>query len=900
MRLEPPYANGDPVTVATVDLGGMRTGLAVPLVSEEELTGAIVIYRQEERLFDDKQIALVSNFAKQAVVAIENARLFEELEARTRELQDALCYQTATSDVLNVISRSPSAIQPVLDTIAQTAGRLCEAYDTVIFLREGKVLKAAAHVGPIRADPEIPIGAGWVTGRAVITGEVIHVHDIASAREEFPDSYDAGLRFGSHSTLACPLRQDPEAIGVILVRRTEIRPFSPKQIELLQTFADQAVIAINNVTLFEEVQARTAELTDALEQQTATSEVLEVISGSPGELEPVFGAMLEKATRICEAQFGNLFIREEYGFRAVAMHGPAEYLEYWRQEPSSIDLREHPSVPIARAAATKAIVHIRDLREERAYIDRDFRMLPLVNFAGARTLLIVPMMKDEELIGAINIYRQEVQPFSEKQIELLSSFAKQAVIAIENTRLLKELRETLQQQTATADVLQAISRSTFDLETVLQTLVKSAARLCDADRANITREKNGTFYRAEGYGFSREFQDYVRNTPVKAERGSAFGRALLEARAVHIPDVLADPEYTYLEGQRLGDYRTVLAVPMLRENVSIGVLSLTRSDMRPFTDRQIELATTFADQAAIAIENARLFEKVQARTRELQESLEYQTATSEVLNVISRSPTNAQPVFDAIVESASRLCEAIFGVVWRYDGDLLHYAASHNFTPEVLDRISQTYPKRADRSVAAGRAILDCRVAHVPDMLADREYAHELALAGNWRASDSSSHAAGRQAGRRDLDRQSRGGAVFERQIQLSSTFADQAVIAIENVRLFEEVQARTAQLTKSLEYQTATSDVLNVISRSPSNIQPVLDAIAETATHLCKSDFAFVYQLDGGAFHVAATNNAQNEWVEYVRNSPRAPQPRYRRGPGPARKTHCSRRRCPARQRIH
>ena len=241
---------------------------------------------------------------------------------------------------------------------------------------------------------------------------------------------------------------------------------------------------------------------------------------------------------------------------------------------------------------------------------------------GARSTIYVPMVKDDALVGAIVIYRQEVRPFTDKQIDLVKNFAAQAVIAIENTRLLSELRESLQQQTATADVLKVISRSTFDLRAVLQTLVESAARLCDADNATITREKDGAFYRAEAHGFSREFMDYVQDIPIKAERGSASGRALLEGRVVHIPDVKADPDYTWVEARRLGDFRTIAAVPMLREGLPIGVLTLSRSEVRPFTEKQIELLTTFADQAAIAIENVRLFESVEARTRELAKSLE--------------------------------------------------------------------------------------------------------------------------------------------------------------------------------------------------------------------------------------------------------------------------------------
>ncbi len=323
--------------------------------------------------------------------------------------------------------------------------------------------------------------------------------------------------------------------------------------------------------------------------------------------------MLESATRICGAQLGTLVLCESEGFRHVAGYGvPSAYVELRQREPI---IYPGPGAPLRRLAQAKQAIHVVDLLEEP---DRG----QLAALAGSRSQVLVPMLKDDELIGAIVIYRTEVRPFTDKQIELLQNFAAQAVIAIENTRLLNELRESLQQQTATADVLKVISRSTFDLQTVLQTLVESAARLCDADKATITRKKDGVFFRAEAYGFSPEFIEYVRTVPVEPEHGSVTGRALLEGKIIHIPDVRADPEYTFVEAQRLGDFRTILGVPMLREGVPIGVLALTRSDVRPFTEKQIELVSTFADQAAIAIENVRLFESVEARTRELAKSLE--------------------------------------------------------------------------------------------------------------------------------------------------------------------------------------------------------------------------------------------------------------------------------------
>ena len=606
-----------------VKYGGARSSIGVPMLKENRLVGAFFIYRTELRPFTDKQIELVQNFAAQAVIAIENTRLLNEL----REL---LQQQTATADVLKVISRSTFDLQMVLNTLTELAARLCDAYDSVIFMRQGESLHLRAHHGPIPMDfAEWPIGRGWGSGRAFVDRVPVHVHDLQASAHEFPDGSEMALRLGHRTALHVPLLREDEAIGALAIRRTEVKPFTDKQIELVTTFADQAVIAIENVRLFDEVQARTRELSELLEQQTATSEVLQVISRSAGELQPVFDTMLENAVRICGAKFGMLYLSEDDSrFRTVAMHDvPRAFSDTRGRNPV---VTPPAGSPLGRVVRTRQVAHIADIRTEPGYAESQ-PLRDVADLGGARTLVAVPMLKDNELIGAIVIYRQEVRPFTDKQIDLVKNFASQAVIAIENTRLLNELRESLQQQTATADVLKLISRSTFDLQTVLQTLVESAARLCDADKTIITRQKNGIFYRAEAYGFSREFLEYVRNIPIQPERGSAFGRALLEGRAAHIPDVKADPEYTLVEGQRLGDYRTVLAVPMVREGVPTGVLSLTRSEVRPFTEKQIELASTFADQAAIAIENVRLFESVEARTRELAASLEDLRTTQDRL-----------------------------------------------------------------------------------------------------------------------------------------------------------------------------------------------------------------------------------------------------------------------------
>src|SRR6266478_4117023 len=425
-------------------------------------------------------------------------------------------------------------------------------------------------------------------------------------------------------------------------------------------------------------------------------------------------------------------------------------------------------------------------------------------------------------------------------------------------RLTRERDEALEQRTATAEVLKLISRSTFDLQAVLDTLVESAARLCDADRGLVFRREGSTYKIAAHYGFSREFREFHESHPIVPGSGTAVGRAALEGKTVHIPDVLADPEYTFLEAQKLGRYRTNLAVPLLREGNPIGALSLTRSEPLPFTDKQIELVETFADQAVIAIENVRLFD-------ELSESLEQQTATSEVLRVISRSPTDAQPVFDTIAKSVARLCKAQFCHVFRFDGELVHFAAEHGLAPEAVEATRRAYPIVPGRASAAARSILSGAVEEIPDVLVDHDYAHgSVAKTTNFRSIVAVPMLKdGRPIGAIAIAR-SQTGHFPERQIELLRTFADQAVIAIENARLFDDVQARTRELSESLEHQTATSEVLGVISRSPGELEPVFQAMLANATRICEAKFGMLYLWEGeGHYRVAALHGAPPRLAE-------------------------------------
>jgi GAF domain-containing protein/anti-sigma regulatory factor (Ser/Thr protein kinase) len=852
-------------------LAGYRTVLSVPVLRDGEPIGAINVWRRTVRPFSERQVALLETFAAQAVIAIENARLFQESQARNRELTEALEQQTATAEILRVISSSPTDLQPVLDVVAANAARVCGAADAQIMGLEGEVLRLVAKYGSVPSSltmgTTIAASRGGLAGRAVGDRQTIHVEDLlALPPTEFPETL-ARTHGAVRTMLATPLLREGAPIGVITIRRIEMRPFSEKQVALLETFADQAVIAIENVRLFQELQARNRELTEALEQQTATAEILRVISSSPTDLQPVFDAVADNASRLCEASDVIVFRVDGDALQRVVSVGPfAETIRPDQQFPAV-----RGSVA-GRAVVDRRTIHIHDLASES---DDEFPVgKDLQRRYGHRTMLAVPLLREGVPIGVIAVVRTEVRPFSDGQVSLLETFAAQAVLAVENVRLFQELQarnreltEALEQQTATAEILQVISRSPTDVQPVFDAIVRSSVRICGAAFGGVTRLEGERIHLAALEGVEPDGVDVFRRLyPIPLDSGSMVGRAMLERHTLNIADMAAERLPTSGHGYKL--LRSQLTVPMLAaDGQPVGAIAVCHRDPGVFPDRQVAMLETFAAQAVIAIENVRLFQELEARNRELTEALEQQTATAEILRVISRSPTDVRPVFETIAASATKLCSGLFGNVYRLEDGLVHFAASYNIPEWMVERYKQSFPVPPHRGLVAMRAMLDREVVNVADAQADPEFR-------NREISDPlGMHSIVAVPILRDgvpIGAIAVGRTVAEsfepNLVALLRTFADQAVIAIENVRLFKELEARNRDLTQALDQQTATSEILRVISSAHTDAQPVFDAIVRSAARLCNALTAAVFRVEGGILYHPANYGGTPEALAAAR----------------------------------
>jgi signal transduction histidine kinase len=624
----------DPQTQRLGRARGWRSVTFTPLMSQATFIGFVVCTRRETGVLADHHVQLLRTFADQAVIAIENARLFNVVRQRTDDLSEALQQQTATADVLRVIASSPTDVGPTLRAIVEGACRFCDAYDATVLLKIEDDLHYSAHHGPIPAPREAHrITRQWVTGRSVVDKVPVQISDFLApeAAAEFPEGQRRALEQGHRCTLAIPLLQEGEAVGAIVLRRLEPVAFSTKQVNLLQTFADQAVIAIGNVRLFDEVQAKTRDLTESLEQQTATSEVLEVISASPGELEPVFRKMLENATRVCGANFGMMQLWNGEAFSTAAAYNvPPAFAALREGKPIHV---HHPQSGLSNVLKSHQVVHIHDVTKGVAYLGGDPNVVQLADIGGARTVVLVPMLKEEEFIGTFTIYRQEVRPFTDKQIALVENFTKQAVIAIENTRLLKELRqrtddlsESLQQQTATSEILSVISNSPGDLAPVFDAMLSKAMDLCGANFGVLNTFDGKSFRTGATYGLPPAYDEYRRSRTLDYGPGTVPARLLEGEPYVEFVDLLRSAAYRAGEPNRralvdIGGARSLLAVPLLKDERVVGNVMIFRQDPLRFSDKQIALLKQFAAQAVIAIENARLLNELRQRTDDLTESL---------------------------------------------------------------------------------------------------------------------------------------------------------------------------------------------------------------------------------------------------------------------------------------
>ena len=832
---------------------GARSIIAVPLLRMGMSIGAIQLGRRRSGEFSSAQVELLKTFAEQAVIAIASAETYRALQTRTSDLQELLEYQTATSDVLKVISQSTFDLPPVLERLLRTAALLCDADLGSIAIREGDVYRMAANYNPVTPEYDayfrdrlMPADRGSVTGRTVLEGRIIHVANVMSDPEfALTEVVKHG---GARTVLGVPLLREGVVAGVIILGRKPVQPFTDRQIELVTTFADQAVIAIENTRLLTEQR-------EALEQQTATAEVLQLINASPGNLAPVFDAMLDRAMHLCDGAQGTLWMFDGEHMCASATAGYsselAEQLSEWREM--------HPFQ--RRLSQDDRVFQIVDLAAEELYLSGNPLTQAAVDVAGIRTVVFVALVKDSTTLGGFTIGRREVRAFTDKHVALLQNFAEQAVIAIENARLINEQREALEQQTAMAEVLQVINASPGNLVPVFDTILEKAMRLCGAAFGGLSTFDGEFFQAVATWGMSPGLAEALaKRGPVRPSSSTAYDQIARGADIAHIEDVTAGgnrfPSSPNIDQDGA---RTTLFVALRGDDALLGALVIFRKEVRPFSDKQIALLKNFAAQAVIAMENARLLDELRERTAALAERnseygerIEQQSATIDVLKVMSGSPGDPQPVFDLIAERAGTFCEADGVGVAMLDGELLHLQTHRGMQPVAGD-YEALFPLPVNRGTMMGRAILARDAVRIRDTQADPDFVLKAITTVMARSliavpmlrSDT-------PIGAIALAR-NKPGDFTTAQVELLRIFAEQAAIAIGSAETYRALQTRTSDLQESLEYQTATSDVLKIISRSTFDLDPVFQAVVATAVRLCRADQATIYRYQDGEYRWAA-----------------------------------------------
>ncbi len=879
------YRSGDATAHQIVDVEGIRSRVVVPLMQGGQAIGAIAVSRREVRPFSNPDVQFIEEFANHAVIAIENTRQF-------REVQERLEREKASREILEVISRSRDDERPVFQSILENSSRLCKAPLAFLCVADNErgLATIPANIGArtdfdeaLKNFVEPLTRTELIAIKPMVDGEVIRQDDIADDPLYFRDRDPKRVQMveieGARSVLAVPLMKDGTGLGVIVLYRREVAPFSDDDVALVQTFAAQAVIAMENVRQFREVQDRTAEVTQALEYQTSTSEVLRVISASPNELAPVLDAILKEASRICELQdaYVAMLNPDDQLFHVHAiLTQDTTFAEYVKAHPISPD----ESGVSGRAILSKRTVYIEDIETETSYT-----WIEDSGVGEYRSVLGVPLVKNGEVVGVISVGSTEVSGFSAKQIQLLETFADQATIAITNANLFREVEErtaevvqSLEYQTATSEVLDVISRSPNDLPRVLDAILEVSSRICDPEYAFFAmRDADDGLYRvAMSHNVSDAFLNYLSDNPIAPEEGSCIGRTALHGKTVYIKDTSKDPTYTWKVAAEIGDYLTTLGVPLVSDDVTVGVIVMAHRKPGAFSEKQVNLLETFASQAVIAINNTRLFREVQARTAEVEEALDYQTATSEVLGVISRSPNELDPVLKAILQVAVRICkpEASYVALLNEETGIYDVAATHNSAAAHHDIINrQVFVP--DKGTTTGRVALTGKTVYIEDFEHDPDYAwKEEALGAGFRSALGVPLVKdGVTLGVISLAH-SKIGAFSDKQIALVETFASQAVIALGNAHLFDEVTARTAEVEESLEYQKATNEVLEVISRSPDALEPVLEALLAVSSRICRLQDAFVALKtpEDGKYHYFAGHNVSDNFADFLKAHPFEP----------------------------